>query len=1068
MSEFLDIECFQDGDDSDGEQMSADQTCEEDATFIDDGDDHPGSQEGEPLHSNPQPPVFQDQQPQSQETVRAYVSELKERALKRRRRAVLRENSTQEEQESPSDPLDNEDGSQGPQSQDHVDPGPTPSGSLTGILSISATPSQHGQPQNEEYNSDVSADELAQDQDGQQHPGDDAEYDEDFRIGPYLLSTIAKYLERPPKLVFRMHCRYENPELMSYALRNVNYDQERLLRDAKRCSMCTVSRFKTALHQSLLYKLPLVWVCAFHQILQYLRDFETNDRLCAEGVHMVLTCLDNITRVGSLEMNHDFIRNIIDTNRVLDPLFETHVEKHPDTLPVDDVDRLAEYDEEAAQEKTRKFNEYIVKLQVLHASGVALPFQAFIDLCSKIGEFSKTAQGGNVFDSSTTPFKDASNCAKILKNTETRVLGLVAYAEGLLKSCLPVDYLEVSAGALVVESWAEHFTSKTNKLNKACYEVAKIFMQYGWFNDAGKVVERVYSDRRFVYVYRVVHETVSQAVWDVFQITKNPHLVELLTISSGNIESIVKFLTNSPERMVFKSITKSKKFISFQDGVFDTENLAFYGLHQITSCLPADQCSYMYIETPFKAYWDMVKDDIYPPGMNAYSHDEAVLLRKRCWAVWMFRDSDFSREKFEIQARQFLRKAYENKIIQRKRMNSEPVDFEDVNREVNLNMSSDQSKAFLEKKIQSMINRAKTTKKAKINTLFVNAAESIPVIKDFAPFSNEDMMKLPTPATDSIIFYQMPKSDDPVAQEVHNIEDYKMILALFGRMFYQVGQFDNWHVMPWITGIAGSGKSAIASHIMSCFPAGDVGLLANTIERQFGLSALQKKRIVVGTEIGRGFQLSPKEFLSMVVGEGMSTAKKFNEPGMALWIAHLLIIGNEYPEWEDTLEQYTRRIMNIPFMNRVEEKNPNLPNELLEERGPFILKCILAYHKLRYRLGSSALPWSVISPHSLFNASYKKTRATLNALVAFIEASEQVEAVPDGMVSEQAFNASFNSFLQKRIQRSCERPNIASYDVKRELALRGVTRVRIDGVNYFKGVRIIASTNPFGQAPGFP
>ena len=65
--------------------------------------------------------------------------------------------------------------------------------------------------------------------------------------------------------------------------------------------------------------------------------------------------------------------------------------------------------------------------------------------------------------------------------------------------------------------------------------------------------------------------------------------------------------------------------------------------------------------------------------------------------------------------------------------------------------------------------------------------------------------------------------------------------ALLGRLLYEVGQRDNWQVLLFVKGMAGSGKSTIAKLIRNCYPSHLVGTLGSKMEETFGLSAIADK-----------------------------------------------------------------------------------------------------------------------------------------------------------------------------------------------------------------------------------
>lgn len=111
--------------------------------------------------------------------------------------------------------------------------------------------------------------------------------------------------------------------------------------------------------------------------------------------------------------------------------------------------------------------------------------------------------------------------------------------------------------------------------------------------------------------------------------------------------------------------------------------------------------------------------------------------------------------------------------------------------------------------------------------------------------AGEAWRDIPTPTLDGILASQ------------RFTEDVKGWLYIFiGRLLYNVGQLDNWQVIPYIKGIAGAGKSTIVNDVAGrLYERVDVGQLSNNCERQFGLSAFYDKLLFVAPEIKADFRI---------------------------------------------------------------------------------------------------------------------------------------------------------------------------------------------------------------------
>jgi hypothetical protein len=104
----------------------------------------------------------------------------------------------------------------------------------------------------------------------------------------------------------------------------------------------------------------------------------------------------------------------------------------------------------------------------------------------------------------------------------------------------------------------------------------------------------------------------------------------------------------------------------------------------------------------------------------------------------------------------------------------------------------------------------------------------------------------------------------------------RWMYVMIGRLIYEVNELDKWQVIPYLKGAASSGKSTILTRVCrGLYEPGDVGVMSNNIERKFGLSALHDKFIFIGPEIKSDMALEQAEFQSVVSGETVQVATKF-------------------------------------------------------------------------------------------------------------------------------------------------------------------------------------------------
>jgi hypothetical protein len=126
---------------------------------------------------------------------------------------------------------------------------------------------------------------------------------------------------------------------------------------------------------------------------------------------------------------------------------------------------------------------------------------------------------------------------------------------------------------------------------------------------------------------------------------------------------------------------------------------------------------------------------------------------------------------------------------------------------------------------------------------------------------------IPTPALESILD----------AQGFHRKIKW-WIYVLIGMSLYYGGELENWQISVLILGYAGTGKSTLLRIIREFYELEQVGILSNNIERQWALSTIYNRYVVLGYEVKKDFKWEQGEFQNAVTHEEvlvMVNIKKF-------------------------------------------------------------------------------------------------------------------------------------------------------------------------------------------------
>lgn len=119
----------------------------------------------------------------------------------------------------------------------------------------------------------------------------------------------------------------------------------------------------------------------------------------------------------------------------------------------------------------------------------------------------------------------------------------------------------------------------------------------------------------------------------------------------------------------------------------------------------------------------------------------------------------------------------------------------------------------------------------------------------------------------------------------------RWLFIFIGRLFYETNSADSWQVIPFLKGVAGTGKSTVIKVVQAIYKPSQVGVLGNNSQRQFGLSSLVGKTIFIVPEVKGDFQLDQAEFQSIVTGEEVSLAVKHESPWVGRWVIPGIMAG---------------------------------------------------------------------------------------------------------------------------------------------------------------------------------
>ena len=214
-----------------------------------------------------------------------------------------------------------------------------------------------------------------------------------------------------------------------------------------------------------------------------------------------------------------------------------------------------------------------------------------------------------------------------------------------------------------------------------------------------------------------------------------------------------------------------------------------------------------------------------------------------------------------------------------------------------------------------------------------------------------------------------------------------MLEVLIGRLFYPVGKYDQWQVMPFLKGDANTGKSTVIKLVSKMFPAGSVGSITANLESGFGLESLFMKRLVTITDLPENFAkvLKQSDFQSILSGETVSIARKNKTAVNELeWKVPVIGAGNYLPDYKDASGSISRRLAVFMFVNLVPDKNTLLDQAVIDsELVTVMVRCIYSYRSACARLSGKEF-WSHVAPRGMIEQQ-ESVKEETNNLANFIQ-----------------------------------------------------------------------------------
>lgn len=279
--------------------------------------------------------------------------------------------------------------------------------------------------------------------------------------------------------------------------------------------------------------------------------------------------------------------------------------------------------------------------------------------------------------------------------------------------------------------------------------------------------------------------------------------------------------------------------------------------------------------------------------------------------------------------------------------------------------------------------------------------------QEFDHYDNlKDWYAIPTPHMQTVMDYQR-----------FNESVCRWLYVFIGRLCFDVGDMDSWQVIPFLKGIARSGKSTLITKVCKKFyDTEDVRTLSNNIEKKFGLWSIHDGFMFISPEVKGDLALEQAEFQSMVSGEDVSIARKNDKALSMTWNVPGILAGNEVPGYRDNSGSVLRRLVTWNFGRQVARADPKLDEKLDAEIPAILCKCIRAYLEYSQRYNNEDI-WNVLPEY--FKGVQNEVAKLTNPLQHFLS-SEKLIYGADKFIPQKLFISAFNAHCIENLLGRCK------------------------------------------------
>jgi len=304
--------------------------------------------------------------------------------------------------------------------------------------------------------------------------------------------------------------------------------------------------------------------------------------------------------------------------------------------------------------------------------------------------------------------------------------------------------------------------------------------------------------------------------------------------------------------------------------------------------------------------------------------------------------------------------------------------------------------------------------------------------------------------------------DTQFAEEEGVIE---MLLMSTGRLFFKVGEKDNWQFMPYLIGTSQTGKSTLLNIVKKMF--NNIGVINQNFEEKFGLSGLYSKEVVICDDLPEDMrQVFPQEtFQTCISGGTVSIAMKNVTAKEIQWVTPFIFAGNWHFNYKDTTNQISRRIIIFEFINVVRKGDPTIEKRIIQDELPAVIyKCLMTYKTFLEKYGCQLLE-EFLPPY--FKQTFDDMKRTNNPLYRFLcdmKESGRLKYEANAITNVSSIKGTFES--QFNLRTGNKRLDIGTILQMNSRFENGINQISVEVVCKFQGKVAVINMTPAIEQEG--